>query len=209
MGAMACGLALAAALMARPAAADSGEDLQSTFLAELNFVRTQPAAYIPVLMAYRAKFKGMVVEERNRRPMIRTHEGVGAVDEAIAFLRDQAPLDTLAPSSVLVASADSHVRDQGPIGGMGHIGADGSDPGQRVDRYGHWTGRMAEDISYGFDASAKDVVRQLIVDDDVPDRGHRKAIFNPAMRYAGVACGPHKVYRFMCVIDFASTVWER
>jgi hypothetical protein len=31
-------------------------------------------------------------------------------------------------------------------------------------------------------------------------------IFNPRLRLMGVACGPHKRYHLMCVIDFASNV---
>jgi hypothetical protein len=44
-------------------------------------------------------------------------------------------------------------------------------------------------------------MRQLIVDDGVADRGHRSIVFSGELRYAGAACGPHPVYRTMCVID--------
>ena len=53
--------------------------------------------------------------------------------------------------------------------------------------------------------SAAEVVRQLIVDDDVPGRGHRKALFAAEMRYAGIACGPHRTYRVMWVADLGRT----
>jgi len=67
---------------------------------------------------------------------------------------------------------------------------------------------MAEDISYGY-ASPREVVLQLIVDSGVPGRGHRNNIFNPVFRQAGVACGPHRVYGAMCVVDFAGTMLRR
>jgi len=47
------------------------------------------------------------------------------------------------------------------------------------------------------------VVRELIIDSGVPSRGHRRNIFYPPLDAAGVACGPHRQYANMCVMDFA------
>lgn len=49
----------------------------------------------------------------------------------------------------------------------------------------------------------------LIVDDGVPDRGHRQAIFNPAYTQVGVSCGRHVVYDWVCVIDLADAFLEK
>ncbi len=62
---------------------------------------------------------------------------------------------------------------------------------------------IGESIYYG-PGSARFVVMELIIDDGVADRGHRKSLFNPAFRAAGVACGPHPRFRSMCAIDFAA-----
>jgi uncharacterized protein YkwD len=48
------------------------------------------------------------------------------------------------------------------------------------------------------------VVMNLIIDDGVPDRGHRKNIFSRAFATAGAACGPHSRFGNVCVIDFAA-----
>ena len=52
-------------------------------------------------------------------------------------------------------------------------------------------------------STAEDVILQLIVDDGVPDRGHRRILFNPAYTLVGAACAPHPVWREVCVLDFA------
>jgi uncharacterized protein YkwD len=111
------------------------------------------------------------------------------------------------------AAAADHVRDQGPRGGLGHAGTDRSAPATRVRRYGRWFGVVSENIQYGRAASARDVVADLLIDDGVPDRGHRRNIFDSAIRVAGAACGPHAMYAQMCVIvhagDFAEATSSR
>jgi uncharacterized protein YkwD len=193
-------------LAAAPArAAVDLEALDSALAAEINFARTHPHAYAQTLVPYRREFHGYLVKAPGRATLIRTDEGVAAVDEAIAYLKRQDPLPPLGPDAVLALSAKDHMLDQGPTGQIGHTGADGSILPERIERHGEWVGLIAENIGYGY-STGQDVVRQLIIDDGVADRGHRVNIFNPRLRVMGVACGPHQRYRLMCVIDFASNV---
>jgi uncharacterized protein YkwD len=109
----------------------------------------------------------------------------------------------LSPREGLSAAAADHVRDQGPRGAIGHDGSDGSDPGARIRR--HETARASawgENIGYGY-ADARRIVVALLVDDGVAGRGHRENIMNGRFDSIGVAVGPHKGYRSMCVMDFA------
>jgi uncharacterized protein YkwD len=180
--------------------AHAGE-LEDHVLAELNLARTAPQVYAERLRTYRGWFSGRIVHVPGIEDGIMTGEGVAAVDEAISFLDAQKPLAPLKPDSILALAAYDWAAAQGPAGRMGHVGPNGRGPGDRVtarggDKY------VGENISYGFD-EADLVVLQLIVDDNVPARGHRKTIYNGTYAYAGVACGTHAIYRYMCVIDYS------
>jgi len=181
--------------------------LEHHVISELNLARTHPRQYASNLMELRKHFRGTEL----RRPgnvVIVTKEGVPAVDEAITFLKSAKPLSPLKLSRGMSRGARDHVNEQGPAGVTGHDSNDGSKPWDRASRYGKWQKTIGENISYGSD-DARMVVMGLIMDDGVPDRGHRKNIFNPEFHVVGVACGPHSVYGTMCVITFAGGYEER
>jgi uncharacterized protein YkwD len=60
---------------------------------------------------------------------------------------------------------------------------------------------VGENCSYGYD-QAIDIVISLLIDEGVPDMGHRKNTLNDQFNSVGVAIRPHKEYRVNCVIDF-------
>ena len=64
---------------------------------------------------------------------------------------------------------------------------------------------LAENISFGDSNSEKGkrVVLQLLVDDGVPSRGHRKNMFSPDYNAVGIATGPHSKFKSMTTMDFA------
>jgi uncharacterized protein YkwD len=198
-GGLACLLLLASVAAARERAFDRPLDrpLDSGVLYELNLARTQPQAYARAL-----------------QDAARLSRAAGAYDdpaayaEAVDFLMRQPALPPLGADSTLEDAALSHADYQGPQGGFGHEGPRGESLGERLRRHGAFASLMAEDISYGY-ANPREVVLQLIVDAGVPSRGHRANIFNPAFREAGVACGPHRVYGAMCVVDFAGRLMRR
>lgn len=176
--------------------------LESSVIEELNLARTKPSRYADYIREYRKLYKGNYMYFPGRNVRIATSEGVDAVDEAIRFLRKQKPLASLNPSRGLAEAAADLAEDQGTSGETGHYGRQSGSMSSRIERYGQWQGGIGENISYGF-KDPRLVVIQLIVDDGVRNRGHRKNIFNPAFRRAGVACGSHAEYGSMCVIDFA------
>ncbi|MBT0653424.1 CAP domain-containing protein [Geomobilimonas luticola] len=182
--------------------------LADQVLAEINLARTNPKAYAGFLREFRTQFRGKDYRQPGSPILIRTTEGAGAVDEAIRVLSRQKPLQPLSWSRGLAAAAAELVEDEGESGMTGHVGHTSGSPLERIERHGTWQGLIGESIGYGPD-KARAMVMQLIIDDGVPDRGHRKSIFTPAYRTAGVACGPHPRYGNMCAIDFAAGFRER
>jgi uncharacterized protein YkwD len=185
--------------------APQASSLDDAVLAELNAARGDPAAYAAKLRRWRANYQGRLVQPPGDNVGYLTQEGTAAVDEAIAYLEALSPRPPLASEPRLYRSAQRHAVDQGPPGLVGHTGSDGSSAGQRMREAGLWAGLSAENISFGY-ADAEAVVRQLIIDDGVPGRGHRANIFDPGLNTAGVGCGQHQRYGHMCVIDFAGAV---
>ncbi len=185
------GLAVVSASLVGGAAAPrdrSPATLESAVLAEINFARTQPAAYAETL----------------RRGDEDQGYGGSARQEAIEFVSRQRPLPPLSDSHGLTGAAARLADDQAQSGRVGHTSA----LRERFEANGVFSGIVAETISYGMTTPAA-VVQQLIIDDGVPGRGHRAVLFDQSLSAAGVGCGPHRTYRYMCVIDFAGAVVRR
>ena len=123
--------------------------------------------------------------------------------EAVRFLDDQASIAPLACDSRLAASARTQLADQGRRGGLSHIGSDGSTAMQRMQRRHLFASIYAEVISAGF-SDPNGVVSQLIIDPPGPRHDHRTDLFDPALKAAGVACGPNETFGTVCVIDLPS-----
>jgi len=189
-------------------AVEKDEDAASgrAVIREMNLARQNPALYATFVQELRSRMTGnlLVLPGHTR---IRTREGTAALDEAIRFLRNAQPLSPLAFSRGMSRAAADHCADQAD-GGFGHEGRDRSHAGQRIARYGNFSGGWAENISYG-KSSARDVVLALIIDDGLPARKHRTNIFNPSYNYAGAAFGRHARFGTMCSMDFAGGYAER
>jgi len=175
--------------------------LEREIVAEHNRARSDPASYAAFLRDLKPRFDGRQFAVSDTVVRM-TQEGTRAVDEAIRFLESTVSVSALQASRGMSLGARDLVRDQGPTGNTGHVGSDGSQPWDRVARYGDWQGETAENVAYGFD-TARDVVVQLIIDDGVRDRGHRMNIFKPEFRVVGVSCGNHVRYGTVCVTTFA------
>lgn len=187
--------------LAAPAIA-FGESLAKQVLAEINLARGNPRVYAGFLREFRGQFYGNSYALPNSRVRVLTSEGVTAVDEAIRYLSRQKPLPALKWSDGLSAAAAELAGEQSETGATGHGDVGNNGMRERIERQGKWERSIAENIAYG-PAEPRSMVMQLIIDDGVPGRGHRKNQFNPAFGAAGVSCGQHPRFGNMCVIDFA------
>lgn len=168
---------------------------------EMSDARVQPRAYARHLREFRLYFDGTLWNRPGRVPL-QTEEGLAALDEAIAFLESVRPVGPLRFNEGLALAARRHARDIGPRGALEHVGADGSRLSDRLNRLGTWQGVIAENIGT-YEKVPREAVIQLLVDDGVASRGHRKNLFNPNLHQAGAGSAPHRDYQVVTVIDFA------
>ena len=129
-------------------------------------------------------------------------EDANALQEAIDALKNQQPLRPLAWRNEIAFACRDHCEEQGPAGLFEHDSPDGRGPSDRVAKY--CNAMVSENMSSGM-PTAKEVLAQLIIDHNVPSRGHRVNLFCEEDRFMGMWTGPHKTYETMTVQNFSSS----
>jgi hypothetical protein len=163
--------------------------VEKDIIFELNMVRSDPKKYAELYI----------------KQFITT---IAAAKELYDELLKTPSRAVLQPKKGLSQAAKDHVTDTGPKSIIGHTGSNGSSMSDRINRYGTWKSGASENISYGYN-TAREIVIQLLIDDGVEGRGHRKNIMDSNSRYVGVAVGTHARYRYMCVQDFANDYTDK
>jgi len=153
-------------------------DTGGTVIREINIARKNPALYATYVQELRSRYDGGFVFLPGGMTW-RMKEGLGAIDEAVRFLRASRPEQPLTLSPGMCLAAADHCADQ--VGGRtGHRGSDQSTPADRLSRYGIWAGLWGENIAYG-KTTARAIVLTLIIDDGRPGRPHRKTFSIPTL----------------------------
>ena len=155
--------------------------LEKDVLLEINKARTNPRAYAALYLL----------------PSVKDGSASEAMKECIIEMKNTKALNALQPGKGLTLAAQEWVRLQGPSEYIGHD----MNLKVRLEKYCYF-GFYSENISYGYN-DARKIVIQLLEDDNVPSRGHRKNILSRAFTHVGIGCGTHKRYNYMCVQDFA------
>ena len=129
-------------------------------------------------------------------------EGDAVFKEAIQFLKSLPPLPPLTWDQNLATSAQEHVNDIGPKGLLLYQSSDGTEPEDRIAKYGNYSEPLGENIDFGPN-DAMGVIVSLTLDDGEEQRPHRENLFKDDFKKVGIACGPHETEFQMCVMDFA------
>ena len=129
-------------------------------------------------------------------------EGENVFNEAINFLKNLRPLQPLQWDDCLAQSAQEHVDDIGPKGLLLYQSSDGTEPEDRITKYGNYIESLGENIDFGPNDEIG-VIVSLTLDDGEEDRPHRDNLFKNDYKKIGIACGPHQTEFQMCVMDLA------
>ena len=111
-------------------------------------------------------------------------EGEDVFKEAIGFLTNLTPLQPLEWDENLAQSALEHVNDIGPKGLLLYQSSDGTEPEDRIAKYGNFVDSLGENIDFGPN-DAMGVVVSLTLDDGEQQRPHRENIFKQDYRKVG------------------------
>lgn len=154
----------------------------------INMVRTQPQLFATT---YLKTYLDTVPIEKTRYLSSLKRE-----------LETAKPQEVLKPQFDLYEVAKKHAVEMGAVGKVGHNSATGESYESRMRNVGVRYARVMENCQYGC-ADALSIVIDLLIDEDIPDVGHRKALLNTNVQYIGVSIQPHKVYRYNCVMELA------
>lgn len=182
-------------------------EVEKDVILELNMARSNPKKYAELYIQPMLKYyRGNKFSEPGKTTIL-TQEGASAVKDCIAALSQTKSVGILTPEKGLHLAAKDHAADQSKIGQTGHTGSDGSKMWDRANRYSIIVdakrSALGETISYGKN-TGREIVKQLLIDDGVPLRGHRTIIMSDAYTQVGLSVGTHPKYGYLCVIDYAS-----
>lgn len=173
---------------------------------EVNKARRAPEGLIASLEAMRPHFSGNTYHYPGTHTTRVSKEGASAIDNAIAFLKQQKPLESVALSDGLSLSCKDLVALASSTTNFDSLETD--DQGNaRFTRYGKWSGKLLQNLALG-NLSPAEIVLSWIVDDGNASRDHRQSLFNPDIHFVGIASGPHIQFGRTIVACFTSKYSE-
>lgn len=181
--------------------------LEIAIVEEINLARENPQTYIAYLEEYRKFMSDKILSLPNKQKLI-TNEGTVAVDDAISDLKNRSKIAPFELSNGLIKVARQQMSDLQENVALKHFGKDGSDLEMRLMKIGFAGNAVSENITYRAE-TAREVVLNMIIDDGVKSRSHRKNVFNSNFKLFGIACGTASNQKIACVAEFADSFKER
>lgn len=176
----------------------------------LNMARQDPQGFAKIVEEHLSNFiDDRKYPDRQKRGnlQIETKEGKAAVIECIEFLKIAPASPPVTGNILLEKAAIDHANDISIHNTVTHDGSDGSKLKDRVERYARRDGLTGENIDCG-NIDGISIIMALLIDDGVPDRGHRANCMNPEYTMIGAALAGHPTYETCCVIDLAKALTD-
>eukprot|EP01035_Chromulina_nebulosa_P018236 gene18236-23908_t len=152
---------------------------------EINLLRSDPVAYADnVVMKRYEKFVDDYIYKLPTGENLKTKEGRKLVKETADYLRTLKPITSITASIYLENASLDHGSDISFNNIFSHTGSNGASLRDRVERYGQWRGSLGENMDFGTNKPS-DIITNLLIDDGVSTRGHRKNLLNPDYKFVG------------------------
>jgi uncharacterized protein YkwD len=148
------------------------------------------------------KFQGKVYDS------LTTKEGTVAVMDCYNALKGAPKVQPLNPDEKLIQLAKYHTGKQSKTSETGHDSPGGKTIKKRFKKLVKKGYAVGENISYGED-TGREIVIQLLIDDGVASRGHRKNVMEKGFTNTGVSYGDHQRFEHMCTIDFSGALKQK
>lgn len=176
---------------------------EEALFGELNRARTQPQAVAQELEQLKQCYDGVMYHIPGTNKVMKTVEGIAALNHAIHWMAKQQPLPAFRRiSEGLSRGAYDLVVDNGSRGLVSNALSDGTTAQQRFVRYGQWKGKVGENICFNM-ADPRQILYQWLIDDSNGNRPNRSSVMDPQFTTVGIAQGPHTVHGNMVVCTFA------
>jgi hypothetical protein len=182
-------------------------DEEKNLVLAMNLIRHDPGKYADMFVAPAISYyRGMEYRFPAREEILMTREGVLPARELYRELKASLSLPLFYPSEGMSRAAASHAGEQSRSGRIGHAGQGGMRA--RIEREGRWSGVIAENIAYN-SPSAHEAILGLMIDDGVPDRGHRVNMLKENLKMVGVAWATHPRFTGgVYVVKYAEEFWD-
>lgn len=197
-------LILAGIVPAKAASAHVTErpEFETKLVSEINNLREKPWKYERYLAAYQELLRRDVLYLPHRKPF-KLYEGAGVLQVAKENIVKRGITSALARSAELDSVARSHLLDLLDNPSLGHTGKDGASFATRIRKQINPGGPVGENITFN-DATPRQALLTMVIDDGVPTRQHRENIFSPDFLLVGAACGTRDDGQNICVVEFAA-----